>query len=81
VPAEITGLVTFVDGMKDRTGTTVAVSWDGIKAHPEFNGKAEVSAVLVLTAFVNDVMQEDRQDWTFTTEHSDGWRVCDAHKV
>lgn len=82
VPAEITSLVAFVDDIKARTGTDVAVGWDSITAGPDTGGgPVNVTGVIILTAYVNNVMQEDRQDWRFVTEHRDGWRVCGAHKV
>ncbi|RKR89608.1 hypothetical protein BDK92_3963 [Micromonospora pisi] len=78
--AELAALRADLVEREKRFDTTFHVKWGKLDPHEE-GDRAEVLVDLVLSTWVNDLIQSERQSWRFVTERDGAWRVCEASRV
>ncbi|GGM30018.1 hypothetical protein GCM10012279_56100 [Micromonospora yangpuensis] len=63
-----------------RFDTSISVRWENVRVVGQ-HSSAEVNIDILLSAFVNGLVQSERQEWRFLTNLKNEWQVCGAGRV
>jgi hypothetical protein len=65
-----------------KNGTTVSVSWEGLRVSGAIPNERTVGADLTISGFSDgQQVSSHTETWVFRVVDQDGWRVCGASKV
>lgn len=78
--AELAALRADLVQRESRFQTTFQVKWGKLDVREE-GKRAEVLVDLILSTWVNESNQSERQSWRFVTEQGSAWRVCEASRM